>query len=182
MNPSLRPTNLVADALNQMEVPRITDEEKARKEVIVLDWIKQKTGDKENSCTCKNCVRACKTNPCIGTPYDILRLLKAGYGHRLRPTEWAVMRLVAGEPSIHLLAPKQRADGSCTFFRNGFCELHTLGLKPTEGKLMNCKKKTTPELNLAHAVARTWDMQMNAPVMYEILDELQNADTKLPDK
>lgn len=99
-----------------------------------LQRIMRKTGRKPIECRCKMCQTQCKT-PCIGTPDDILKLIDAGYGDRLKMTYWCV-GLIMGK--INYMVPMVQAiqtDDGCTFFHNGRCELHAKGLKPTEGRL-----------------------------------------------
>lgn len=94
----------------------------------------RKTGRKPVECRCERCRTQCKT-PCLGTPEDILRLIEAGYGDRLAITEWAVGILHGKLDRPVLMVQAIQTEEGCTFFHNGLCELHTLGLKPTEGKL-----------------------------------------------
>lgn len=54
-----------------------------------LQRIIRKTGRRLVECRCPLCRQQCHTL-CLGTPEDILRLLKAGYKERLTPTGWAV--------------------------------------------------------------------------------------------
>ena len=54
-----------------------------------LQRIIRKTGRRPVECRCRLCRQQCRI-PCLGTPEDILRLLKAGYRERLAPTRWAV--------------------------------------------------------------------------------------------
>ena len=49
-----------------------------------LQRIMRKTGRRPIECKCQKCKQQCKT-PCLGTPEDILRLIKAGYKDRLAP-------------------------------------------------------------------------------------------------
>ncbi len=119
-----------------------------------------KSGRKITSCTCKKCMNQCRTQ-CLGTPDDIDRLIEAGYGDRLSITEWwagSLMGLVKGP--VLMIQAKREDNGWCTFRRrDGLCELHDKGLKPTEGKL---SYHTTgldnfdPRRSLAWLVAREW--------------------------
>ena len=97
--------------------------------------ISQKSGRKPTSCNCKECKSQCHT-PCLGTPEDILKLIEAGYEDRLSPTLWAVGMLMGlTDKPIKMIQARQEDNGWCTFYHNGLCELHDLGLKPTEGRL-----------------------------------------------
>lgn len=99
--------------------------------------ISRKSGRKPVECKCTICKSQCQKQVCLGTPEDIVKLVNAGYSDRLMRTMWGagVMMGLVKEP-VEIVAPYyDRAKGSCTFFTNGLCELHDLGLKPTEGKL-----------------------------------------------
>lgn len=64
-----------------------------------LQRIIRKTGRRPVECRCRLCRQQCRI-PCLGTPEDILRLLKAGYRERLAPTRWAVGLLLGKIPYI----------------------------------------------------------------------------------
>ena len=95
----------------------------------------------ESECDCERCSRMCHA-PCCGTPDDIRRLIDAGYADRLMLDDWD-----EGIKPVDMLKPalkgaeSQRAPWEtesmrgCTFWRDGKCELHKLGLKPSQGKL-----------------------------------------------
>lgn len=99
-----------------------------------LQRIIRKTGRRPVECRCRLCRQQCRI-PCLGTPEDILRLLKAGYRERLAPTRWAVGLLLGKIPYIVPMVQAKQEAGGCTFFQDGLCELHAAGLKPTEGRL-----------------------------------------------
>lgn len=83
----------------------------------------------------------CKT-PCLGTPADIEKLIEEGFADRLATTIWAVGILYGThkEP-VRMIQPIQEDNGYCTFYKDGLCSLHDLGLKPTEGALAHCSQK-----------------------------------------
>lgn len=119
-----------------------------------------KSGRKPTSCACEKCRNQCKT-PCLGTPEDIERLIEAGYGDRLSPTEWwagSLMGVVKGP--VLMIQAKREDNGWCTFRRpDGLCELHDKGLKPTEGKLSHHTMgldNFDPRRSLAWLVAQEW--------------------------
>ena len=84
----------------------------------------------------------CKT-PCLGTPEDIMKLMEAGFSDRLAPTLWAVGVLYGThkEPVKMMQPILDEETGYCTFFKDGLCTLHDLGLKPTEGAMAHCSQK-----------------------------------------
>ena len=88
-----------------------------------LQRIIRKTGRRPVECRCRLCRQQCRI-PCLGTPEDILRLLKAGYRERLAPTRWAVGLLLGKIPYIVPMVQAKQEAGGCTFFQDGLCELH----------------------------------------------------------
>lgn len=112
--------------------------------------IMRKTGKKSISCKCELCKMQCRT-PCKGTPEDMEAIIKAGFDDRIMLTECL---------GVKLFTPRyDREKKSCTFFTNGLCELHDLGLKPTEGKLSH--HSTTAEnfninKSLTKAILKEW--------------------------
>ena len=93
---------------------------------------------KENECSCKVCQSMCKT-PCIGTPIEMGAILVAGFRDRLSLTGWAYGKIVGTHSEIiPIIAPEfDEKRNCCTFFKDGKCELHSLGLKPMEGRYAN---------------------------------------------
>ena len=114
----------------------------------------------EQPCTCDKCKNMCKV-PCIGTPKDIEAIIDAGYADRLKETMWMVGYLAVKEKPIAMIQPTEK-DGWCAFRQpGGLCELHDLGLKPTEGVLASCKVVEeddipTYETSVLRAVAHEW--------------------------
>lgn len=136
-----------------------------------LQRIIRKTGRKVVECRCAACKAQCRT-PCLGTPEDILRLLKAGYKQRLSPTLWGVGLVTGRLPYAVPMVQARQVDGHCTFFRDGLCELHDAGLKPTEGRLSH-HTVTRENLKFGHSlswnVAREWLDARNGALIDEIV-------------
>lgn len=133
------------------------------------------TGRTPCECNCERCKNQCRT-PCLGTPQDILRLVESGYGNRVEPSLWAVGMVLGRYPlPIPMIQARQEANGFCTFYHDGVCELHNLELKPTEGTLSH-HSITIENLDfsrsLAWNVARTWLDIKNEPVVVEIVRRL----------
>lgn len=136
-----------------------------------LQRIIRKTGCKPVSCRCAKCKEQCRT-PCLGTPEDILRLINAGYKERLAPTLWGVGLLLGRLPYAVPMVQAQQINGYCIFFRNGMCELHDAGLKPTEGRLSHhiiTKANLKFGSSLSWNVAREWLEERNGTVIKEII-------------
>lgn len=134
----------------------------------------RRTGRKPIECKCKACKRQCK-NVCLGTPEDIERIIDAGYKDKLEPTEWRVAILAGAYPlPINMFQVKQ-TDNGCIFFKDGLCELHSKGLKPTEGKLSH--HTTTIEnfkfsKSLAWNVAKEWLDVENLAIIERIVEKM----------
>jgi len=137
-----------------------------------LQRIMRKTGRRPIECKCQKCKQQCKT-PCLGTPEDILRLIKAGYKERLAITHWwvGIARGKLDFPVIMIQA-RQEDNGYCTFFHDGLCELHDLGLKPTEGRLSHhsiTKENFKFGKSLSWNVAKEWMDMRNGEIVEEII-------------
>lgn len=87
----------------------------------------------ETKCCCEKCKSMCAHSSCVPTPDEARALIKRGYADRMA----CFMQSRDGVVSRYV-APRFGADqafGPCTFFRDGLCELHDIGLKPLEGRL-----------------------------------------------
>lgn len=136
-----------------------------------LQRIVRKTGRRPTECTCPQCRTQCRT-PCLGTPDDILRIILAGYKDRLAPTMWGVGMVLGRLPYPVPMVQARGIDGYCTFFRDGLCELHDLGLKPTEGRLSHhtiTQENLEFSRSLTWNVAREWLDKRNISVTKEIV-------------
>lgn len=137
-----------------------------------LQRIMRKTGRKPIECKCQKCKQQCKT-PCLGTPEDILRIINAGYKERLAITHWwvGIARGKLDFPVIMIQA-RQEENGYCTFYHDGLCELHDLGLKPTEGRLSHhsiTKENFKFGKSLSWNVAKEWMDMRNGDTVQEII-------------
>lgn len=119
---------------------------------------------KPNECSCEQCARMCSRRPCWPTPDEAKKIIDAGYGDKLMLDWWDADENVGHD--IYLVSPAcvgSEGDNApywpetpCTFFKDGLCELHDLGLKPIEGRLATCNKTNiVPDLHWK--VAQTWD-------------------------
>jgi hypothetical protein len=113
----------------------------------------------------------CQRRPCWPTPEDAQRLIAANLGGRLMRDWWFDH---AQDKTILILTPALQGreaseapaypKGPCTFVdAEGLCQLHSLGLKPTEGRLALCHNRT-PE-NLHADTGRTWDSEAGRAVI-----------------
>lgn len=142
-------------------------------EEIELQKIICKTGRKPTACTCAVCRNLCRT-PCLGTPEDILRLIKAGYLDKLAVSFWCVgMLLGQMKYPIVMVQAVTTVEGWCVFYHEGLCELHDKGLKPTEGFLSHhsiTEENYDFSKNLTYNVAKEWLAQENLSVIGEVFN------------
>lgn len=148
-----------------------------------LERIMRTTGRKPIDCKCRICQSFCKT-PCLGTPEDIIRLFEAGYGDKLKLTYWGVGMLYGMlDYPILMVQLIQRPEG-CILFKEGRCELHELGLKPTEGRLSHhiiTAENLSFQKSLSWNVAREWLRKENESTIKNVFDRLEgfiNQDRK----
>jgi len=89
-----------------------------------------------------------------------MRLIEAGYKDRLAPTDWwaGVVMGVTDKP-VRMVQARLEDNGWCTFYHDGFCELHDKGLKPTEGRLSSHLIRIdnfNPKKSISWLVAKEW--------------------------
>ena len=113
----------------------------------------------ESECDCDKCSFMCH-GPCCGTPEDMKKLIEHGYAKRLSCDDW--------EPKPYILKPSLKGyEGKtqpwethslkgCTFWKDGKCELHALGLKPTQGKLAHHEETEEQRLEIQNFIIKSW--------------------------
>lgn len=137
----------------------------------IIQKIIRKTGRKPSVCKCEACRNQCRT-PCLGTPEDVLQLIKAGYRDKLSISYWFV-GVVLGRMKypIAMVQAIKTEEGWCIFHQDGLCELHDEGLKPTEGRLSHhsvTKENYNFSKGLTYNVAKEWLAEENMPVVEEV--------------
>lgn len=131
--------------------------------------IMRKTGRKPVECKCQQCKSQCSV-PCKGTPEDMVKIAARYPEGRIMATE------LKGVPIITPLYDK--AKGSCTFFNNGLCDLHSQGLKPTEGKLSHHSQYLNNEFSWKKSVTY-WLLKEWENINEEEFKQLLNQHIKL---
>lgn len=104
-----------------------------------------------SECKCQECVGYCLKRPCWPKPEEAEALINKGYAERLMLDYWV------GDASdgsdIEIVSPAIVGyeglpapfwpQGMCTFLSaDNLCELHSLGLKPFEGRVAICNKES----------------------------------------
>lgn len=141
----------------------------------LTEKISRATGRYPVECDCPHCRRQCLT-PCLGTPQDIWRLIEAGYGNKLRITFWAVGMLVGAVPFPIPMVQALQTEHGCVFWKNGLCELHDQGLKPTEGRLSYhtlAEDNFCFERSLSWNIAKEWAAKENIELVTKILQHMK---------
>lgn len=131
----------------------------------------------EHSCTCSECQDMCKRVPCFPTPQDAKRIIDAGFGDKLTLSLHA--SIYPKKKMYPLLAPNIKTENNhCVFFNDGLCDLHPLGLKPTEGKLAS---HDTIDSGLRVAVCLTWYSKSGTRMLEYFVkqEELKNKKSEI---
>jgi hypothetical protein len=137
-----------------------------------FEKIKAATNSDVVNCSCGTCKKMCRTECCIGTPEDIVKIAEAGYVDNLSISQYAVGVYYGELPMIQMIQPKFLRDkGRCSFLNDdGLCMLHDIGLKPTEGKLADCKSGPTPYNESAnYHTAVTWLDDKNVKHIFKLI-------------
>lgn len=148
--------------------------------------ISRKTGRKPISCKCKICKSQCTTTPGLGTPEDIEKIVDAGYGDRIFPTDWGTGKysLRVTQDIIFMYQPEFiDRESRCAFFEDGLCVLHDKGLKPTECKLSShklMKDSWTPQKALSWNIAKVWLDPYSKDTIKRIREKLNEKHTSAP--
>lgn len=141
--------------------------------------ISKRTLRKPTQCSCKKCQSMCET-PCLGTPQDIFAIIEAGYSDKVCYTEWAAGIILGFTNQIIPMVQVKEENGKCVFFQNGKCQIHDLGLKPTEGRLASHVANPLelyPKFNLTYNVAVEWskrNMEVIEKIIKRLTEELDN--------
>ncbi|SOD80813.1 hypothetical protein SAMN06269250_1575 [Spirosoma fluviale] len=110
----------------------------------------------------------CRTSPCFPTPKEAISLIQRGYQDQLQLTIYTDQKT---ERLHSAITPKFDQKLGCTFQnRQGLCELHSLGLKPTEGRLAH---HSLADDGLRVSVCDTWETQEGIDVIKNFPDSDQ---------
>jgi hypothetical protein len=109
------------------------------------------------TCACERCRAMCAHSACVPTPAEARELMRRGYAARMaayKPFGTDDQAVVAPAVVGAEGGERRRTDGRCTFHtEDGKCELHSLGLKPMEGRLAHHDRDWRA---VRHAVNATW--------------------------
>ena len=141
----------------------------------------------ESSCACEVCKDMCRRRPCWPKPQEAQALIDKGFGARLMLDWWVGDGKDGG--NIYLISPaikgyeECRAPanpvGQCTFLKkNCLCELHSLGLKPFEGRVAHHKIDSDGD---HWAVANFWNNIKGQKLAHEWEDKFSPKDSESED-
>lgn len=137
-------------------------------------YIMKTTKRKPVECKCQTCRDMCRHTVCLGTPADILKIAEAGHLDKLIMTDWQT-GVSKGMKPITMIQLRHYDNGHCVMLKNGLCSLHAPGLKPTEGVLTHHKGGVVDLFqHPAYAVARTWLLEENLPIVLNLINQLKN--------
>lgn len=140
--------------------------------------IMHETGKQPSVCSCELCKKQCLTCPCLATPDEVERIIDAGHGDKIFPTDWLVgVMLGLTNDSILMFQAEQTPTG-CVFFKDGLCSIHDI--KPTEGRLSHHSHSVEeamryPEKTISWNVAKEWLKVKNIPTIIRIAEKLKIA-------
>lgn len=115
----------------------------------------------ETECDCQKCSYMCHA-PCTGTPEDMEAIMDAGYGNRLMYDDWPSSKCDdIIKPALKgyegKMSPWETSSFSgCTFWKDGKCELHSLGLKPTLAKLVIHDQSDEEHDQIVNFISHSW--------------------------
>jgi hypothetical protein len=108
--------------------------------------------------------------PCWASPEDAIKLIELEYGPMLMNDFWVGERYDNDDEDIEILGPAvvgyegKRANGFITFSgpcvfltSEGACELHSLGLKPLEGRLALHGMESNKSYSIHKEIAMMWN-------------------------
>lgn len=127
------------------------------------------TGKEPVQCSCNACKKMCHGNACIGTPAEMMRILLAGHGSKLRNTLYTAGTNYGYPPVIMVMPGYDYTLQRCMFLTDdNLCELHDLGLKPMEGRFAACPekyKKSIVPVAYQWVIMQQWALPNNQPLI-----------------
>lgn len=125
--------------------------------------------------------------PCIGTPWDILRIMessKENIGKVSLTINAAPWEGELTDSPVIMVAPKTNEDGSCVFLEDGMCSIH--GIKPIEGRYSyhepTGKEKGLDIVDMIQnstivLISKSWIQ--GGEVVRKVLEKVEDSDVEL---
>ena len=161
-----------------MENKMITEQE-------IIERLERCVGRTE--CSCERCRGACMKVPCIGTPWDMLRIMessKENVGKVSLTINAAPWEGELTDSPVIMVAPKTNEDGSCVFLENGMCSIHEI--KPIEGRYSyhepTGKEKGLDIVDMIQnstivLISKSWIQ--GGEVVRKVLEKVEDSDVEL---
>lgn len=130
-------------------------------------------------CDCDRCQSMCR-RPCFGTVDDMEKIIQAGFENRLCVDYWGNCK----DYNVDMLAPALKgfegkeapfipmSEEGCTFFKDGKCELHDVGLKPTQGKTAIHGGDHKTREQVAQYIIDTWNTEKGLKILEEFKNKM----------
>lgn len=129
-----------------------------------------------SECNCGSCKKFCTEQLCFATPDEIINLIDRGYANRLM--------LAYGYDDTILIVPAIQgyegkaapypAEGSCTFFKDGKCEINQL--KPIKGRLYTHRYDVDSIYYSDEKISELWGTK-RADNLVNLWEDLVGCDT-----
>lgn len=138
-------------------------------------------------CSCERCRSACMKVPCIGTPWDMLRIMESSEENMGKVSLTINAAPWEGELTdspVIMVAPKTNEDGSCVFLEDGMCSIH--GIKPIEGRYSyhepTGKEKGLDIVDMIQnstivLISKSWIQ--GGEVVRKVLEKVEDSDVEL---
>ncbi|MGN0044315.1 hypothetical protein [Alistipes indistinctus] len=124
----------------------------------------------------------CREQMCLGTPHDIARLYRHGYGSVLRPG-LVVVREADGQRTRKLrMVQLMATEEGCVMYQGGRCLLRETGLTPTQGRLhLLTGGRTDPEVQARTIVKiiAAWSAPENREAVEYCLRSLESNQNEI---
>lgn len=150
----------------------------------IIQKIQRKTLRLITECSCEECKSMCTKQVCLGTPQDILKLIKAGYKDKLKPTLWMTAQFLGKLSTPVPMVQAIQDENGCVFFKNGLCELHGKNMKPLEGRLAHHSIGPDSfffDVSVSWNVAKEWLDISNLSVVLDVFAEMDIINESLKD-
>ena len=161
-----------------MENEMITEQE-------IIERLDRYVGKTE--CSCERCRSACMKIPCIGTPWDMIRIMESSKENKEKVSitiNAAPWKGGLTDSPVIMVAPRMNKDGSCAFLKDGMCSINEI--KPIEGKY-SYHEPTEKEKSLdivdmiqnstAVLISKSWIQGGEA--VREVLEKVESDDVEL---
>ena len=118
-------------------------------------------------CDCDECSDMCST-PCWPLPHEAQALIDAGFGHKLEEQmydlyyseirDYGTIAVLA--PCVELISTRVSPDRCVFLLPDGWCALHSIKLKPYEGRVAH----HSGSISVREDISRAWETKLGLRV------------------